>query len=103
MKLKDFLKEMSLPTVDNIQQATSYIQRAFEVSAKGPANQDVIGGLHAAAEWLKQQPNLASDPTMIQLAKKAKLAQQKLSATRAPLSTTQPQFTTVKNVNKSWG
>ena len=94
MKLKDFLKEMSMPSVDNLGQATQYIQRAYEAAMKGPVNQDVAGGLNAAAEWLQQQPNLASDPTMIQLAKKAKVAKQKLSMARAPLSTNQPQFTT---------
>jgi hypothetical protein len=96
MKLRDFLGEMSLPTVDNLQQATNYIQRAYEASVHGPANQDVMGGLHAAAEWLKQQPNLGTDPAMIQLAKKAKIAKQKLDASRAPLAKQQPQFSTVR-------
>ena len=99
MKLKDFLKEMSLPTVDNLGQANNYIQRAYEASMKGPVNQDVVGGLDAAAAWLQQQPNLGTDPSMIQLAKKAKIAKQKLSTARAPLSPNQPQFTTQRTTD----
>ena len=95
-----------MPNVVNLDQATNAITMAYNAAMKGPVNQDVLGALNAAAQWLQQQPNLGSDANMIQLAKKAKIAQQKLSLSRAPLSPNQPQFTTQrtdsygKNINQ---
>ena len=83
-----------MPNVVNLDQATNAITMAYNAAMKGPVNQDVLGALNAAAQWLQQQPNLGSDANMIQLAKKAKIAQQKLAAARAPLSPNQPQNTT---------
>ena len=103
MKLRTFLKEMSLPTVDNQQEAMRYIEAAYMAATKGPADQDVTGGLHAAATWLQQQPNVGTDPTLVNLAKKAKIAKQKLDADRAKFSPNQARNTTVKNVERTWG
>ena len=94
MKLRQFLKEMSMPNVVNLDQATNAITMAYNAAMKGPVNQDVAGALNSAAQWLQQQPNLGSDSNLQNLAKKAKIAQQKLAAARAPLSPNQPQNTT---------
>jgi hypothetical protein len=102
MKLKDFLNEMGTPLVDNIQQATETIQRAYEAAMKGPANQDVMGGLTAAMDWLKQQPSLGNDNNLKILQQKALAARKKLMATRSPLASQEANFTTQKNPS-SWG
>ena len=102
MKLRKFLNEMGLPQVDSIQQATSTIQRAYEASMKGPVNQDVMGGLQAAMEWLQQQPGLGNDNNLKALQQKALAAKKKLDASRKPLASQEANFTTQKNKN-SWG
>ena len=94
---------MALPTVGNQQEATKYIEAAYMAATKGPMDQDVMGGLHAAATWLQQQPNVGTDPIMINLAKKAKIAKQKLDADRSKFSPNQARNTTVKNVERTWG
>ena len=103
MKLRNFLREMALPTVGNQQEATKYIEAAYMAATKGPMDQDVMGGLHAAATWLQQQPNVGTDPIMINLSKKAKIAKQKLDADRSKFSPNQARNTTVKNVERTWG
>ena len=96
MKLRDFLKEMTMPLVNDVSQATNYINTAYQ-AANGPnANQDVLGGLQASMQWLQQQPGLGKDSNLMMLAKKAKAAKAKLDAVRKPLATQQAQFTNVK-------
>jgi hypothetical protein len=102
MKLKEFLQEMSIPVIDNIQQATETIQRAYEAAMKGPVNQDVMGGLQASLEWLQQQPGLGNDANLQTLQKKALAAKRKLDAARKPLASQEANFTSVKN-KASWG
>ena len=102
MKLKEFLQEMSIPVIDNIQQATETIQRAYEAAMKGPANQDVVGGLDASLQWLQQQPGLGSDANLQTLQKKALAAKRKLDSSRATKSTAQTQFTTMRGTS-NWG
>jgi hypothetical protein len=96
MKLRDFINEMSIPVVDNVAQATSYINNAYQAANSPNPNKDVMGGLQASMQWLQQQPGLGKDSNLMMLAKKAKAAKAKLDATRKPLATQQAQFTNVK-------
>jgi len=96
MKLRDFINEMNMPLVNDVAQATNYINRAYQAANSGNPNQDVLGGLQASMQWLQQQPGLGKDSNLMMLAKKAKAASAKLNAVRKPLATQQAQFTNVK-------
>lgn len=102
MKLKDFLlKEMSLPNVDNEEQATKQIEQAYQYSMKGPWNADIYGGLQASLQWLMKQSNLGTSPSLNNLKTKALAAKKKLNTLRTTQSTAQPQMTTTKG--EAWG
>jgi hypothetical protein len=93
MKLKQFL-EMTLPMVNNVQQATTQIQSAYDTAVvKKQPNADVKGGVEEALRWLQMQPNVAQYQDLV---RKGTATLKAINTNRGTLSQAQAQNTNVK-------
>jgi enolase len=94
MKLETLIKEMSLPTVNNTEQAIDIIRQAYQSAiVKKQPNVDLYGSLHAAINHLMDDPGVLKYKKYIDMAKAAKKAMVNF---RSKVSQHDKKFTTMQ-------
>lgn len=93
MKLKDYLREMTLPTVETAEDACAKIRQIAPLVMAGNIKGDYLGTLDAALKAIQSSTNPEAYARDAQMALKAK---KMLQQHRSTLSVAQPQHTSMK-------
>jgi hypothetical protein len=94
MKLKEIINEMSLPTIKGPEHAVDIIKQAYQSAVvKKQPNVDLYGSLHAALNFLADDPAVMKYKKYIDMAKAAKKT---MDVYKKKTSPHQTKFTTMQ-------